>query len=436
MRYINILSKVLFLYTILILNLYSAIVKESRWRSGESFSEYLDRNGISQSLLKKISPEDFKYLSEIQAGEKFYELKDGSKLLQALIPIGEEMQIQIARDFRGDYSFDIIPIIYKNIEDEVVVDIVNSCYSDLDNLTNNPRLGSMLERMYKGVIDFKRLQKGDKIAFVYSQKSRLGRPVGQPIIKGALVNNKGQYKYAFIDRDGNIWHDVDKIVVIHKEGYRHIITTKTKTIKKRRGYDFIMPLKHPRITSRFSYKRWHPILHRYRPHLGVDFGAKRGTPLYAIASGKVIYAGWMRGYGKVVKIRHKGGYVSLYAHMSRIKTRVGRYVKQGQIIGAVGSTGRSTGPHLHLGLYYKSRAINPLKLLNKKSKYLKVKVTKKYKELQKYSITVKKKVPIRGARELKRKLLSLIDMKRKRVFKWEDIESNLIHINDKVRVWQ
>ncbi len=423
---------VILCYIFFTLSLSGAIVKESTWKRGETFSEYLDRYGIGQSILKTITPEDFKYVSEIQAGEKFYEMLDGERLLQALIPIGEEMQIQIARDKAGKYSFDIIPIVYNRVNDEVKIDIENNCYSDIDSMTNNPRLGFLLKTMYKGVIDFRKLQKGDEIAFVYSQKSRLGKPFGQPVIKGALIKSRGRDRYAFTDSEGNIWHDINKVVVTTKEGYRKVVRTKTKIVKKRSAYRFIMPLKNPRITSRFSYKRWHPILRRYRPHLGLDFGAKRGTPLYAIAKGKVIYAGWMRGYGKVVKIKHRGGYVSLYAHMSRIKTRVGRYVKQGQVIGTVGSTGRSTGPHLHLGIYHNSRALNPLKLLKKKGKYVNVKITTKYKSMEKYSIKRKKKVPIKGAKELREKLLFLMEMKKQRAFKWDEIENNLIHINDKV----
>ena len=429
MRVKNIIMRAVVIYLLLVSSILGATVEEHIWGSGDTLSEYLDRYGIGQSLLRRISPEDFKYVSEIQAGEKFYELKDGDTLLQALIPIGEEMQIQIFRDKKGEYHFDIIPIVYKRVYDEVKVEINSNCYRDIDSLTNNPRLGFILKTMYKDVLDFKKLQRGDEIAFVYSQKSRLGKPFGQPLIKGALIKSRGKDRYAFTDSEGNVWHDINKIVVITKEGYRSVIKTKTKTVKRRKPHHFIMPLKHPRITSKFSYKRWHPILHRYRPHLGLDFGAKRGTPIYAIAKGKVIYAGWMRGYGKVVKIRHKGGYTSLYAHMSRIKTRRGRYVKQGQIIGTVGSTGRSTGPHLHLGIYHNSKALNPLKLLNKRGKYINVKVTQKYKSLQKYSVIVKKKVPIKGARELRKKLLSLVEMKHKRAFKWDEIESNLIYIN-------
>jgi len=118
-----------------------------------------------------------------------------------------------------------------------------------------------------------------------------------------------------------------------------------------------------RVTSKFTYKRWHPLLHRYRPHLGIDFGAPTGMPIHSIASGKVVYAGWMGGYGRVVKIDHGSGYLSLYAHQSKILVKKGQYVKSWQVIGKVGSSGRSTAHHLHLGVYKRGKPINPNRVL-------------------------------------------------------------------------
>ena len=148
-----------------VLLLWGAAVQESTWRQGETFSEYLQRNGISQDLLSSIGPEDAKYLSEIQSGESFYELKEGETLLQALIPIGEEMQIQLSRDLEsGKYRFDIVPIVYRKVEDMPTVEIRRNCYSDIDRLSHNPRLGFLLKNLYKGAVDFRRLRAGDRIA--------------------------------------------------------------------------------------------------------------------------------------------------------------------------------------------------------------------------------------------------------------------------------
>ncbi len=117
-----------------------------------------------------------------------------------------------------------------------------------------------------------------------------------------------------------------------------------------------------RITSRFGY-RTDPFTGRYEFHDGVDIKAPWGTPVRATAEGKVIFAGWRAGYGKTVIIRHAYGFRTLYAHLSRIKVRAGRWVKSGQVIGYVGSTGKSTGPHVHYEVWRYSRKDNPLKYM-------------------------------------------------------------------------
>ncbi len=118
------------------------------------------------------------------------------------------------------------------------------------------------------------------------------------------------------------------------------------------------PLKYYRITSGFGI-RFHPILKRWRPHHGIDYAAPYGTPVHAVASGRVISAGWRGGYGRAVVIKHRNGYSTLYGHLSRILVRVGQHVEQGQTIGLVGSTGLSTGPHLHYEVRHYGRRINP-----------------------------------------------------------------------------
>ncbi|WP_292658729.1 peptidoglycan DD-metalloendopeptidase family protein [Nitratifractor sp.] len=412
--------------------LLGAEVSSSVWKAGETFSEYLQRNGVPLELFKTIAPEDAKYLSEIQAGEPFYELKEGARLLQALIPIGEEMQIQLRRDLRsGKYHFDIIPIVYRQVEDTPRVEIRQSCYADIDRQTQNPRLGFLLKHLYKGAVDFRHLRSGDRLAFAYRQKSRLGKPWGQPEIRGAVLSTRGKRHFIFVDEAGNAWEDVEKHVRYTRTGKRAVSYTVTKTIRENiRGKRFTFPVPGARITSPFTYKRWHPILHRYRPHLGVDFGARRGTPIHAVAKGKVIYAGWMRGYGKVIKIRHAGGFVSLYAHQSRLLVHVGNYVASGTVIGKVGSTGRSTGPHLHFGLYKNGRAVNPMKYLGSRSKGVRIrKVTTRRQKMEKYTIVKTKKVPIKGAKRLKKHLIEALK-REPSAYQWEDYEENFVRIDD------
>jgi len=120
------------------------------------------------------------------------------------------------------------------------------------------------------------------------------------------------------------------------------------------------PLPFSRVTSGFNPRRYHPVLKKRRPHNGTDFGAPRGTPIRATGSGKVVSAGRNGGHGNFVKIDHAGPYASSYSHMHRIQVKRGQKVKQGQIIGTVGSTGMSTGPHLHYQFWKNDRFVNPM----------------------------------------------------------------------------
>jgi len=120
------------------------------------------------------------------------------------------------------------------------------------------------------------------------------------------------------------------------------------------------PLKFSRISSGFSHKRLHPILGRFTAHLGIDYAAPTGTPVQAAADAVVGLAGWLKGYGQTVRLRHANGYETLYGHLSRIDVRTGRRVSQGDRIGAVGATGLATGPHLDYRMTRNGVFLNPL----------------------------------------------------------------------------
>ena len=137
-----------------------------------------------------------------------------------------------------------------------------------------------------------------------------------------------------------------------------------RSLSQKPGQQFLRyPLQFTRISSEFSPARFHPIMKRTRPHLGVDFAAPRGTPVRAIADGTVQHAGWRGGLGRFVRLDHPGPHGSGYGHLHRIAkgVRAGSMVKQGQVIGYVGSTGLATGPHLHYVLYKHGKYINPLR---------------------------------------------------------------------------
>lgn len=122
------------------------------------------------------------------------------------------------------------------------------------------------------------------------------------------------------------------------------------------------PLNYRRISSTFSKGRWHPILRRVRPHHGIDYAAPRGTPVVSIGAGRVTFAGRKGGYGNVVEIRHSSSYDTLYGHLNSISVHSGAAIRQGQLIGTVGSTGLSTGPHLHFQIEKDGQYVNFLGL--------------------------------------------------------------------------
>lgn len=119
------------------------------------------------------------------------------------------------------------------------------------------------------------------------------------------------------------------------------------------------PLRFGRRTSGFSRRRYHPILKRYRAHRGIDYGARRGTPVHATGGGTVTRAGWWNGYGRVVEIRHNSRYRTRYAHLSRVTVRRGERVEQNEVVGRVGATGLATAPHVHYEFLVRSRQRNP-----------------------------------------------------------------------------
>ena len=404
--------------------LFGARVSLERWEKGETFSEYLSSREISTELLNDISKTDIKFLSDIEGNQLFYELRDSQgRLEQALIPIGEEMQIRVAKERDSDeYHFDIIPIEYKEKEYGATVTIEKNLHSDITNALQHPALADKMGQLFKGAINARKFQKGDKVSFLYTQRTRMGQPYTHPYIKIAMVESGEKQKFIYADEDGYGYRS-DKGTVTGKKK-----VTYTRRVPVKGNYSrFGMPLRHVRITSHFSYRRYHPILKRYRPHHGTDFGARRGTPLLAVHSGKVSFAGRMGGYGKVVKIKHAGGYESLYAHQSRIRVKRGQRVKKGQIIGYVGSTGRSTGPHLHFGLTRYGKWINPMKVLRKKS--IKDSTAKKVTKYKDVKSTKYKEVVIKNAKENKEKLLSYVK-KEDTPFRWEGVQQISMGVKD------
>jgi len=409
-------------------SLFGAKITLERWEKGKTFSEYLTSKEISKEILNDISKADIQFLSEIEGDQIFYELKDSNDTLeQALIPIGEEMQIRLAKEHNSDvYSFDIIPIEYKEQEYSATVTIEQNLYTDVNNALHHPALADKIGQLFKGTVNARKFRKGDKVSFLYSQKTRMGQPHYMPYIKIAMIESHKKRQFIYADKDGYGYKSTKKSQAYTVKGKEKVIYTRRVPVKSTSS-TFGMPLRHVRITSSFSHRRYHPILKRYRPHHGTDFGARRGTPLLAVNSGKVTFSGRKGGYGKVVKIKHPGGYESLYAHQSRIRVKRGQRVKKGQIIGYVGSTGRSTGPHLHFGMKKNGRWINPMQVLRKTS--IKDTVLKKFTEYKDVTKTKYKKVVIKNPKEKKERMLAYLK-EESTPFVWDGYEETSMRVED------
>jgi len=340
------LLKIILLFVLSAIISFASYVQEDVWWKGETLLTFFDKHQISKNVYFDLSKTDKELCSEIYAGIPFQMMYDDkNKLEQALIPISEEMQIHIFKNLAGLYELDIIPIQYKEVEQNININITTSPYQDIVETTGNKALANEFILAFKKSVNFKRLQKNDTVSIVFKQKIREGRYFGTPEILGASVVMKRKTYYIFQNPDDKRYYNEDG--------------------KSLTSFLLKIPLRYKRISSRFTQKRWHPILKRYRAHLGVDFAAPTGRKIFATADGRVIHKGRKGGYGKTVMIRHSNGLKSLYGHLNSYSNiKVGSWIKQGTFIGRVGSTGRSTGPHLHFGLYKNGRAINPLKIIS------------------------------------------------------------------------
>jgi murein DD-endopeptidase MepM/ murein hydrolase activator NlpD len=190
-------------------------------------------------------------------------------------------------------------------------------------------------------------RRGDTFVMIFEELYCRGRRIGIGDVVGVRYVNEGDehLAFGFADRDGRMeYFDFDGNSV--------------------RRVFLKSPLNYRRISSYFSNRRFHPILKIYRPHHGIDYAAPTGTPIVSIGDGRVAYAGWKGGFGRYVEVRHNNVYTSCYGHLSRYGKGVskGARVSQGQVIGYVGSTGLSTGPHLDFRVKKFGSYVNPLRI--------------------------------------------------------------------------
>jgi murein DD-endopeptidase MepM/ murein hydrolase activator NlpD len=229
------------------------------------------------------------------------------------------------------------------------VDIETSLWNDMQSAGASPLLILDLANIYAWTVDFFSLQEGDRFRVYYSRTVCEDEVISVDTVFYAVCSHNGK-DYTAIRFDqgdkGNVYWN--------EEG---------QSLKKA----FLKaPLKFSRISSRFSYARKHPVTGKVRPHTGVDYAAPKGTPVMTVGDGRVLSAGWGTGGGNTVRIRHNSTYTSAYLHLSRYGKgiRSGARVHQGQVIGYVGSTGMSTGPHLDFRIWKNGKPVNPVGLIS------------------------------------------------------------------------
>ncbi len=237
----------------------------------------------------------------------------------------------------------------KEIKTEIKITsgiIETSLWNTMIENKTNPNLAIYLSEIYAWTIDFYGLQKQDKYKVIYEEISVEGKTIGIGRILASLFyhNNKDFYAFYFVqDSTGDYFDE--------------------KANSLRRTF-LKAPLRFTRISSRFSHSRLHPILRIRRPHFGVDYAAPTGTPVHALGDGIIIQVARNGGFGKQIKIKHNSIYTTAYAHLSKYEKGIkkGNFVKQGDIIGYVGTTGMSTGPHLDFRFYKNGQPTDPLKV--------------------------------------------------------------------------
>ena len=357
------------------------ISKEYLAVSGDTYQSIINKLNINEKekkiILDTILKE--KSLNILRINQKFifkFDNLSQEKVIEFKIETDRKNEIYFQKSSLGS-SF-ISKKIKKNFKKKLVYKetiITNSLYNSAVNLGIKPNIIIEFARLYGFQVDFQRdIWKSDSFQIIYEEfinEDNKTVDTGEIIFANLKLQNSDLqlYKYEY---------EKNKIDYFDENG-KSIKKTLMKT-----------PINGARLSSSFG-KRKHPILGYTKMHTGTDFAAPKGTPIMASGDGKVTKAGWCGGGGNCVKIKHNSKYQTVYAHMSKFAKGIkkGARVKQGQTIGYVGSTGLSTGPHLHYEVIENGRKINSQKLKLPSGKILKGEDRKKF-EVSKIKIDVLK----------------------------------------------
>ncbi len=318
-----------------------------------------------------------KKLTNIYAGRELRIIlkrnaNSNNSIVSILYPINNTLSVEIKK--KKD-EFSIKENVLQLYKKEVVVKntINNNLYSSATEVEIEPNIIIEFARIYGFEIDFQRdIRRGDTFEIYYEKfldENKVIRDTGKIIYAHMNVNNREINLYNFKDNNEIGFYDIHG---------KSIVKSLMKT-----------PINGARLSSSFGMRK-HPILGFNKMHRGTDFAAPTGTPIMASGSGTVTRARWCGGGGNCVKIRHNSTYETIYAHMSKFASGIkeGRKVKQGQIIGYVGSTGMSTGPHLHYEVVVNGKKVNSQKLKLPSGKILKGEARQKF-EIERIKIDLK-----------------------------------------------
>ena len=347
-------------------------------KNNDSVEKILKKYKVRDKDIKNISLKlKEKKLANIYSGRKLTivlkKLEDGSKtIINFLYPISNSTSVEV-RKVQDDFSVkENILQLYKK---EIVVKkvITNNLYSSAVSSGVEPNIIVEFARVFGFEVDFQRdIRKGDWFEILYEKfvdDNNKVRDTGKIIYASMYVNGEEINLYNFKYKNEENYYDIKGKSI-------------TKSLMK-------TPINGARLSSSFGMRK-HPILGYNKMHRGTDFAAPSGTPIMASGSGTVTRARWCGGGGNCVKIKHNSSYETIYAHMKAFAKGIkeGKKVRQGQIIGYVGSTGLSTGPHLHYEVIVNGKKVNSQKLKLPSGKILKGDERKKF-ELDRIKIDLK-----------------------------------------------
>ena len=345
-------------------------------KNNDSIEKIFNKHNINYNETKLVVNDLKKRkLSNIYMGRKMEIItkendNQENSIVNIIYPVSNTLIVEIRKSSKGFY---IKEKIIKLERKEVVVKSVikNNLYSSAVRVGIEPNVIVEFARIFGFEIDFQRdIRKNDWFEICYEifvDKNGVVKDTGKIIYASMYVNNDEINLYNFKYKNESGFYDLNG---------KSIVKALMKT-----------PINGARLSSSFGNRK-HPILGFNKQHNGTDFAAPKGTPIMASGSGKVIRARWCGGGGNCIKIRHNSSYSTVYAHLSKFATKEGRRVNQGQIIGYVGSTGMSTGPHLHYEVHFNGKPINSQKLKLPSGKILKGEERKEF-EIERIKIDLK-----------------------------------------------